>query len=565
MKEASESDIEPGARRRRSRTELLAPVGAYLLLALAVTYPFVIHPTSTLLAPIGGDVTFSVAKFQTLANERANPFVSNTLASVGYPEGAQTRPGVDRVSFLSTLVLWLGSLGMGAVAAHGLYALLGYILTASTTFLFVRRITSSVAAGFIAGLAYGFWPHLYLTIRAASTYAHMWLLILPLWAFWILGTNPRPRHAMVAGLSILPAMFWTPYYALHALVIGTSCLLVLIIREIWLRRATWRSLILLLLVLCPWLTGLGMYWFLGSLTSFAEVPARTLAEAYEQSAHPLMFVVPGYSSIWGEAPYSALVRVVPRANWANLYVGLSVLGLAAIGVFAALRRKVTGQAPRSPERVGGLLCIATVAASFLCSLPPTVRFVSVRIPTPNALIVAAVPAFRAGQRFVMPLMAGLTVLAGLGADQILQRIARRWLLLATAIIGMVVTVDLWARPPESISLLPDYPALAALRSLPARPALHYPQLLFDSKPCLLQTQHRKVLVNHCEIAPASHRLTRLSRMSPCEALEQFRADGVGYVIVERSHPEVLQCFQRNAVGRHRGVAQDRYLIVFEFL
>lgn len=54
-------------------------------------------------------------------------------------------------------------------------------------------------------------------------------------------------------------------------------------------------------------------------------------------------------------------------------------------------------------------------AAFAWSLPPVVDVAGLGVPTPARLTLEAAPALRAGQRFVMLVMAGVAVLAGLGA------------------------------------------------------------------------------------------------------------------------------------------------------
>ena len=170
---------------RRARYELFllgVPIFVYVGLVVGLTWPFLAHPQSTLTAPIGFDVNASIGKYHALAVEKAVPFTSGVLETIGYPEGVPKTPALDIASALSTTPLWLGSLTIGAVATHGFQSALGLVLTALVTFLFVRRVTGLTGGAFIAGLAYGFFPHIVLIARAAPAYTHMWLYILPIWA-----------------------------------------------------------------------------------------------------------------------------------------------------------------------------------------------------------------------------------------------------------------------------------------------------------------------------------------------------------------------------------------------
>ena len=176
--------------------------------AAVVTWPFVIHPLSTLTGPTWGDVAASVSKFEALRWGHQTPFTAANMSFIAYPDGPSNNIGVARVSALSELYLWVATRFLGAITAHSLMTYLGYVLTALVTFLFVRRVTRSALAGVVAGFIYGFWPHMYGIARADQTYTHMWLYILPLWAFWELATREfswrwaavaetRPAHETV--------------------------------------------------------------------------------------------------------------------------------------------------------------------------------------------------------------------------------------------------------------------------------------------------------------------------------------------------------------------------------
>ena len=187
----------------------------YFVASATLLWPFVAHPRSTVTAPLGFDVTGSIAHFNAMAAEGISPFAGERLMTIGYPDGVPKRPAIHTASALSSGALWLGSVYLGAIPAHGLEALLGLFLTATVTFLFVRSVTGSTGAGFVSGVAYGFFPHMLGMARAAPTYTHMWLYVLPLWALTAVVLRPTRRRALLAGASVIPAMWWTPYYAEH--------------------------------------------------------------------------------------------------------------------------------------------------------------------------------------------------------------------------------------------------------------------------------------------------------------------------------------------------------------
>ena len=550
-----------------SRASTILPVLVYLVLTTLVTLPFLFRPTSTLTAPIGGDISTSVARWQVFSREGVNPYKENHLVTVGYPTGTRTSPGVDRVSALSTLVLWTGASTIGSVATHGMISFFGYLLTASVTFALVRRLTASSGAGFIAGIAFGFSQHMYVVNWAASLYSQMWLLMLPIWAFALLAESQSARRILLAGCSVLPAFFWTPYYALHVLVVAGACLATL--ATMWIKRRELHKLKLFAPILALWLVLLLVFWLIGLATSFTDVPHRSSTDAYEQSAHPLMFLTPT-SKVWGTSPQEFLARVVPRAKGTALYLGLSVALLGLIGGIASVKsaRQTAGRS-WDPAGVTGVMSIAVVMFTFLFSLPPTVSLGPLRLPTPNYLVSSIVPAFRAGQRFVMPMMAGMSILAGLGAARLLRRMRGHSLAAAAGVISLIVWVDLWTRPLPATAAIPTSVALQRFAEMPAGATLHYPIELFRGEffaiqvPCLLQSQHRKTLINVCQVAPETSLVTELRQSTPCQALVKAKAAGATYMILEKDSG-VASCLADPALMDHGEVASDETFLIIQF-
>jgi len=549
-----------GARR------LLAPA-IFLLLAIFVTWPFAIHPGSTTSAFIGGDVTISIQKFRLLAEEGIGPFSSGVLRSVGWEQGVQVTPTVDRVSWLNTLFLYGGTLLVGSIATHGLLALLGMFLTALFTFLFVAEITGSRTAGFVAGITYGFFAHMIVIAWAASTYTWMFLLLLPLYAIWRLAMKPGVKRAVLAGLAYLPALYWTPYYGEHAGVVAFSSLVVFLFVRAHEDASLGRRLQLAGLVVAPWVLGLGAYVAIGASSGFTGVPDPPESDHYVQSSHPLMFLLPSTdATIWGDGFNEWLAERVPRAAGVQLYLGFSALLLALIGFVTSVRRR------RTPQGLAALMAAAVGIGCFLCSLPP--RVWDHRIPTPSALILAVEPGLRAGQRFVMPIMGAVALLAGLGALWAVRRFARTPLTAGAlaAVLGAIVFVDLHMQPPGNwVRIPPPSAALAELRQLPPGPVLHWHYSGFLPVPapraCFMQPQHGKVLVNDCALRlDRNPPLVKWDQIPACDAVAEMPSVGVRYIVVDVTRPDVVACLDARRENRtpNRLVAKDPVLSVYEF-
>lgn len=537
----------------------------YLAAALIITRPFLTHAGTTLVAPIGGDVSSSVSKWGALALEPTLPFAPGTTTAINWPTGMPTTPALELAGFLSASYYWLSTMAIGPLAAHSLLGVLGYALTATVTFLFVRQVSGSTAAGLVAGTAYGFFPHLQAMVWAATTYSHMWLFILPIWAFWSLARAPSRRRALLAGLAYLPALFWTPYFALHAFVVSVACLaVVLFVRGEGPRRWKARSTPL---VVAPWLAGVTAYVGIGVASGFADVPARPLEDAYTQAAHPFMYVFPGRFSGWGERPGQLLTELVPRAAGVNLYVGVSCLLLGSVAVVAHLLpwlRSRSRVAP-SPLALATLMALVVVLACLVCSLPP--RVAGNRVPTPNLVIFELVSSLRAGQRFVMPLMAGIAILAGLGAHQLLRRLPAPLVPAVAVVLALVVGYDLRFSPqPGRVTTLPESPALASLREAPHAPVLFVTETggvsaVVPQVPCVWQAQFEKPVLNSCGITVPSPLLAELAALGPCRVVAGARRGGARYLFAYRESA-VHRCLAAPR-RRARVLARDAYFVVYD--
>jgi hypothetical protein len=281
-------------------------------------------------------------------------------------------------------------------------------------------------------------------------------------------------------------------------------------------------------------------------------------------------VWPGAGSIWGSGVDEVMVRLVPRAHGVNNYIGLSVILLGLIAAWTYLlpwfMRRFRGRP--SPEAVAGLLGLGTVFACLLFSMPP--RVLHHTVPMPSDLVFHVAPGLRAGQRFVMPLMGGAALLAGLGAAAILRRIPTRAMFPVAAAIALVVAVDLYTTPPGMTAELTRHPpALEALAKAPKAPAIEvFPWGFLGGRPqqaCMGQLVHRKPLVNPCGLAPPPPRVLAAATEPMCQALRDLRREGLRYVIVDVPVPEnVSACFRRqSSFGGWRLLARDAEYRVLE--
>lgn len=527
----------------------LTPFAIFAGLAIALTYPFIVSPNSTVTAPVGFDVTGSIAKYHAIVAEGTTPFSGGRLQTMAWPVGYPTTPTLDTASAFSSGSIWVGTLLFGAIPAHGLLVLLGYVLTASTTFLFVRRITGSAGAGFVSGIALGFFSHMQLLARAAPTYMHLWLYVLPIWGFTELVLRPTRRRALLAGGSLIPALFWTPYFTEHVLIAAGACVAVAVLLLYHQRRTTSVARIAMWAV-TPILASTVLYVLIGLTGGSEDIPDRDPRDSYIQSAHPLMYLLPGYFSSWGGSLADLTASLVPRAAGTNLYLGMSTLVLAGLGVTGLLwdaRRRNhdgAGSGTQRPLVAAALLAGAVAFAAVAFSGPPTISILGASVPTPAKLPATFVPALRAGQRFVMLAMPGIAVLAGIGVARMLRNhgIARRALIAGA--VSTVVFLD-FSVSTQRVGNVPGSVALEALHTEPPGPTVHYMEGTFLAgatlRPCVFQSQHGKTLVNSCSTSFFHPILREIDDYRSCAVLRSLEPRGIRYVIVDFGLTVFAEC------------------------
>lgn len=392
----------------------------FFIAACALTWPFLVHPLTTQVGANYGDIFGSISKFDAIKNEHHNPFVDGHLYSLAYPDNIQSNVGVDRVSFFSTLFLWVFTLAVNATFAHNMYVFLGYFVTAFIMFLFIRRYTASATLGIIAGSAFITFPLFISLARAAPVYMWSWLYILPVWAMIELTKTYSPKRLLIAGLSIIPGVFWTPYFMLHVFLIALACFIVyLSLYYKHHRTLPYKQCLVLIGVVA---VTAGTYVAVGHSSSASVVPSRPISDAYEQSLNPFMLITPTENTAITYPVYDTLIKPLrPRGMTVTLYAGLTICVLAILGTIALFRAK---NLPKD-MRLLGLFGLAVAVVSLSFSLAPTITLLGIKIPTPNYFVVHAVPALRAGQRLVVPIMLGLIVLAMIGIYTTTRKLRRR--------------------------------------------------------------------------------------------------------------------------------------------
>jgi len=527
-------------------------LGMFSVCTFAITSPFILNPANTLISPVDGDAGYSSIIFEGIKREHLNPFIDGRLHSIAYPDGVAINTGVNRVSFFSTSFLWIGTLLTNAVFTHSLMAIIGTILSAQVVYLFVKKLTGRTAPSLVAGFIIGFSPLMMTMLFSAYPYTHMWLYVAIIWCFWHLATQPPSKKRFVyVFTAVFLSLFWTPYYTYHILLIaGTSSI---VVATIYARRHG-AGLALKYIICVGGLLILYalLYYLIGKSTQYAAIPTRTIEEIYQQSAHPLMYVLPGVFTIFGKGLYHLLVELVPRAAYTSLFIGVSTIGVALFSL-VTLRR----QGKYSREiKYAVILCASVVGVSFAFSLAPTVEVFGMTIPTPNYLVAEFTPALRAGQRLAMPLISAFAVLCGIGLYVIQKRLSGRYGSLALIVIVIIMFFELASFPPERYTTLENRVIFNTFsQSDPALTAVYLNNSLVSNpgqNVCYPQFQYKMPIVNDCAIQRNPYDFNRptptllaITQEPLCKQLDILYNEGVGYLVISKlNNHDMYTCLAR---------------------
>jgi hypothetical protein len=249
-------------------------------------------------------------------------------ANIFYPEPL-TLAYSEHLFAQAVQILPVYALTHNIILCYNLLFLSTFLLSGLGMFLFVREVTGSRTAGFVAGLIYAFAP-----LRVPQ-FAHLQVISSQWMPFVLYGLRRyfdtrRLRPIAGAGLALVAQnlscgyflMFFAPCVVAYALFEVAS-------RRLWTDWRMWMSLGVtatgVALVTLPFLLPYLELRWLG-------FPPRSLTEVESYAADVYSYwTSPAESWLWGRA-----IRAFPKAE-GDLFPGFSALILAAIGLVAAVR------------------------------------------------------------------------------------------------------------------------------------------------------------------------------------------------------------------------------------
>lgn len=458
---AAEPDAVADAKDRRPRVRTVAVWSATALAYLALT---VLHLGPQPVTECGGtlyggpgDSTAGMIWLLWNYDELdALPFEARTPL-VDAPDGGELWRPIFATSLVVMLPAWGAAQIVGPVCAWNTLVIAGFVASASAMCGFVCWLTRHRGAAFVAGYAFAFTPFALRKAEGHLNYVHLWIFPMILWALLWAAQRRSWRRAALAGLVIGMAGYVDGYYLLMATVTAAALLCGLLLeiarRRAWPEVRDWLALALVatatsLVVLAP----IGAI-LLTSSSQVSEAVTRSISDVAIYSARPWEYVLPArthpvFSSIFG----SWQDRHLHESNYSEqtLYLGVSVILLAAIGAVAVLRGRMRFRPGGDPARtrMAGLALLAVAAIGLAFSAPP--RMPVVDLPTPSSLVYGIAPFWRVFARFFIPVDAAVVALAGFGLAKLAGppswKTARG--ILVCTVAAMIVAFDLLAAPPR---------------------------------------------------------------------------------------------------------------------
>lgn len=447
-------DAPREARPQRARAIRVAPwllaLAAYIVVAVVLTWPVGADPAGTV-AGAPGDATGNITLIR-YRNELGVGPLSNAVTTdenapfgISLP-GATSLPQIAIEGPMQVVAAITGS----EILAFNLAVLAGLILTALACFLLCLHITGNPWAAGIAGLAYGFNPWIMERAGGHVHFTHLWALALVVLGLLMIREGRGRRAWLLYGAAAVVGVYINTYFTLFIGVIlaafiaadlGAALLAKTVggVRAV-VRRGAGAAAIVVVALIPQAIVSIRQSGAIDELL----VGTRSPEDRLYYGARWWEYVVPSHSHpVFDEwsAPFRFARLHLSNPSETNLYLGLSVLALAAVGIGAAIAARRAGRPGIWTAWFAALL----VLFAFITSLPSRVDVLGVGIPMPAAGIAHVVEPWRVYARLVAVVALGVAILAAIGMAFLLERIPRRaWPIAALAVAG-IVAFDLAGR------------------------------------------------------------------------------------------------------------------------
>jgi hypothetical protein len=397
----------------RRLEQTAAAAAAYLLLAIAFTWPLARGPATHLPGDLG-DPLLNTWILTWSAHHPGNfdaPIFAPHPLALAYS---------DHLIPQALLVWPVFAAAGNPVLAYNVLFIGTFAVSAAAMFLFARELTGSAAAAFAAGVAFGFAPYRVSAIPHVQVLSSMWMPVVLL-GFRKFFDTARARHLWTAGAAWVAQNLSCGYY----LVFFSPVVVVYVLWETAVRDL-WRDVKIVLSVAAT-IAGVAAatapflvpYWRLRQ----SGFRPRALDEVQKYSADVYAYLTADPAlQLWGR-----VMRFWPHAEGA-LFPGLAISALAIIAIaqVRSRRRPAAGEATEPMqafvERAAGTAAAACWALTLLLLFGWTIRT--------RALTVVRLD--RAA------LIATAATIAWLTASRRARRALRGWIRSPVAILAVIV-------------------------------------------------------------------------------------------------------------------------------
>jgi hypothetical protein len=519
---------------RRPLFETLGALALYGVTTVYLTWPLITDLGSTVYLypknpPGPGDVAGGIAQLRELVDGHHNPFLPGRIPDFDAPGGLEIRWALNLSSFSSTLLLYGLALLFGATAAYGLFVILGYVASGTAMFLLIRKLTGSAWIALVIGWAFAFYP--FAVVKGEHPqFVHGWVFVLMAWRLLVLMERPTVRNGVWAGAATVLALAWMQYFILVGGILFAVLTAVALVSAA--HRRDFRRHLVAHLPSVGLVLGFGllMRQLLVASGEDTTLVGNTLSDVVATAARIPMYVVPpAHNILLGGLTTHYLTEHGWNAVEWTLYVGVTVMLLAAVGIGAAVAGRL-----RSPAVRAVVAFSAVLVAGVVFSLPPQTKIGGHLIRLPSYLAYEASASWRIYTRFVMIVMLAFCILAGFGLQALGRSVGPRRRVALFTIVTVLVPLDLWDRPPQTTYRIETPGIYRVLRAQPPGIVAEYPlRPVLNARDYLdlyFQHVHGKPILNGYLSGVDERRAMALGRLDSSTA-GRLATLGVRYVIL----------------------------------
>lgn len=432
-------------------SQWLFVLGYFGLATVVITWPAITFARTAVVGELGDNLHFAwlIAWFdRAIFTLQQLPIFAPHL---NYPEGwhlarseitpAQVIQGMPFVRF------------GGPILAYNLVALLSFVLSGLSAYFCTLKLSGHRIAALIAGTLFAFSPFriAHWRVGQLNMLGTAWFPIYFVALMYVLGGKATARRtSVVGGLALGLVSLTSQYYFYMTLVasaLGSAIYLLGFRRDRLISSSLWKSLALMAVVAAP-LVAIGLFPYV-NLAGSDSYPDRSLYDVSPGSASVTDFLLPSTDHfLWG----AWVGETFSRDHWpeATLYLGVVATGLALVAVLRAWR---AGTAVRFLAVFASVSILLTLGVHLywnehlvLVRLPQPVASLlhrdETRVPMLGYFLFKFVPFYakmRTFKRAGALALTGLTLLAGIGAANLLNRLKAGW----RAPVGVLLLAGVW--------------------------------------------------------------------------------------------------------------------------